>query len=91
MRLFVLYVRYLVGKQKDEKTPLKADYLCPAEKNVCQVPKKVYLRNELINLRSTLLNIFAFITQISSLKGHFITNSSSLFVTGMPENQSRIN
>jgi hypothetical protein len=49
------------------------------ENNLQQVAKKVYLRNELINLRSTLLNIFAAIVHFSPANGQLITNSSSLF------------
>jgi hypothetical protein len=41
----------------------------------------VYLRNELINLRSTLLNIFADIVQLSSVNGQLITNFCSHFLS----------
>ncbi len=47
----------------------------------------MYLRNELINLRSTLLKILAFTDHFSSPKGQFITNSAPVFARAFTQNR----
>ncbi len=63
-----------------QNLPGRPSFLSLVVKNKLQkVPGKMYLRNELINLRSTLLKILALTDHFSSPKGQFITNSAPVF------------